>query len=245
MGEDPSIELSIVLEIDREHRDFLAPIRHWPLLKLAVDQQTCWVKGLSVEQLQTTEVRAIPFKRLFYEKDNRLYPYGSLLPTKRLPSALIWISLERGLPLTLPAFNHNYFGVNARLTVALAASDTERPTAAQMITLKLLEQYLPSMAPVRLHTMEWVVIDDLALIVGEPLLPLPGRSWWRLANSYLPAGYEWEWDVRVYLPADSDDRLFWNPDGSYLSVPTGSFRPLSLSSFRLTWENLQKTGVCR
>jgi hypothetical protein len=238
MGEDPANELNLILEVDRDHVEYLAPIRHLTSLKMAVDGQFCWVKGLSRDQLESLEVKAIPFKRVFSEKEGRLYPYGHLLPVKRLPSALLWTGLERGLPLNMPGCNHNFFGVHDRLTIRLGVSVAERPPAAQAVSMELLGRYLQSVAPVRLRGLVWVVADERALVIGEPLLSLPGDSWWRHGTSFLPAGYDWEWDVQPVLDERPDCWFFWEADGSYLPILKSSCRALSLSSFRLTSDKI-------
>jgi MoxR-vWA-beta-propeller ternary system domain bpX2 len=243
MAENPSHELTWLLELDQAHLDYLGPIRHWSQLEVATMQDCCWVKGLTGDQLQMPEIKSIPFKKIFYEKDNQLFPYGSRLPVKKLPSPLLWMPLEKGLPLSLPSFNHNYFGIEEKLTVRLAPSAAEQPATALLITLKALESYILSAPAIRLKPLDWTIVDDQALIIGAPLLPLPGVTWWKTGNSLLPAGYAWEWPtlsgiIEEELNDGGHHWLLWQPDGSYLSIPKDQFSPLSISSFRLTMAGL-------
>jgi len=92
---------------------------------------------------------------------------------------------------------------------------------------------------VRLEPLSWVIADDQALVLGRPLLPLPGKSYWRRGNHLLPAGLDMEWTVLAetldrQLNPDGNCWLLWDEDGSYLSVPGLGCRPLSISSFRLS-----------
>lgn len=239
MAENPSNGVTWILEIDQQHLEYLAPIRHWQQLRLAADQGICWIRGLTEEQLDTHEVRSIPFKRIFYEKDNRLFPAGSLLPVRRMPTSLLWTPLERSLPLSLPSFNHNYFGIHDPVAVRLAASDVQQPSTALLTPLVGLEQYVLTAPAVRLQPLNWVIIGSQALVLGAPLLPLPGDTWWRKDHSLMPAGYDFEWDMLATLAEENltdggTHWLLWDKDGGYLPIPMAQCQPLSRSSMRLT-----------
>ncbi len=243
MAENSSKNLNWILEIDQQRIDYLAPIRHWSDLKMAVDQGLCLVKGFTAEQLEMPEIRSIPFKRLFYEKENRLYPSGSLLPVKRMSTTLLWMPLERGLPLRIPSFNHNYFGIDQRLIVRLIPSAIPQPSFAMLISLDILGHYIHSAPAIRLQGLSWILVDEKALVLGSPLLPLPGETWWRKDSSLLPSGYDWEWSVLSIRPggdldSGDDQWLLWDRNGSYMPVPKTQCQSLSLSSFRLTMASL-------
>ena len=169
-----------------------------------------------------------------------LFPYGGTVPVKKLPSTLLWTPLEKAMPLEHPAYNHNYFGLSGKLSIRLVASSGhEEEAAALLVALPVLETYIQTAPAVRLEPLSWVIIDDQALVLGRPLLPLPGKSYWRRGNHLLPAGLDFEWSVLSEtldgeLNADGDCWLVWDEEGRWLAVMKEACRPLSISSFRLT-----------
>jgi hypothetical protein len=243
MAEDPSNDVTWLLEIEQQHLDYLGPIRHWSQLKIAVSPGVYWVKGLTDDQLAAPEIKSIPFKRIYYTKGQLLFPQGGRAPAKKLPSSLLWTPLERGLPLDLPSFNHNYFGLREKLTIRLVPSEKEEGPAALLTTIALLRTYILSAPAVRLRPLTWVIIDDQALILGQPLLPLPGDSFWSKGDLLLPVGLDLEWTplaetLNRELNSEGNDWLLWDKEGRYCLIEKTQCRPLSISSFRQTDKNL-------
>jgi len=242
MAEDPSNDVIYLLEIDGPHLDYLGPVRHWSQLRIAVAQDGYWIRGLTQEQLESAEIRSIPFKKLYYMRGDHaqlLFPRGGSVPVRKLPSGLSWTPLEKAMPLEHPSYNHNYFGLSERLSVRLVPSEREEEPVALLLSLQQLGDYIQTAPAVRLEPLSWVIADDQALVVGRPLLPLPGKSYWRRGNHLLPAGLDMEWTVLAetldrQLNPDGNCWLLWDEDGSYLSVPRLGCRPLSISSFRLS-----------
>jgi hypothetical protein len=248
MAEDTSNDVTWLLEIERQHLDYLGPIRHWSQLKMAASPDFYWVMGLKPDQLELPEIKSIPFKNLYYmqgvdaggpEQGRLLFPPGGLVPVKKLPDSLLWTPLERGLSISLPSFNHNYFGITEKLNIRLVPSGKEEEPAAILTSIARLQAYILTAPAVRLRPLTWVIIDDQALILGKPLLPLPGDSYWQRGNFLLPAGLDWEWTTLTEtlnrdLNPDRDCWLLWDKTGRYLPILKEQCRPLSISSFRLS-----------
>jgi len=242
MAADLSKDVIYLLEIGRPHLDYLGPVRHWGQLRIAASPEGYWVRGLTAEQLESTEIRSIPFKKLYYQYEDQpqlLFPYGGAVPVKKLPSTLLWTPLEKAMPLEYPSYNHNYFGLSEKLTIRLVPSVQEEETVALLMPMLQLEAYIQTAPAVRLEPLLWVIIDDQALVLGKPLLPLPGKSYWRRGNHLLPAGLDFEWSVLAEtldreLNPDGDCWLVWDEITGYLLVQKMECRPLSISSFRLS-----------
>lgn len=239
MATYPANSLNWWLEIDRNHADYLRPIRHWSHLSIARGPDVCWVKGLRPDDPMSREIRSIPYKRLLYQRNDRLFPAGGLVPVRRIDGDLEWMSLEKGLPLRLPSFNHNYFGISERLKVRLAASSKEQPAAAMLIGMDILRSYAKTASAVRFNTLSWCLVDGEALVLGSPQLPVPGESYWLRTNHLLPAG----WDLEFPILAENvitrwgnagSFLVFWDRDGHSTPIDVRDFRPLSLGSIRLT-----------
>lgn len=230
--------INYVLSIEAKHADYLGQIRHWPNIKMANDDGLVWVKDFTRKQLDSIELKSIPYKELFELRDNKLFPMGSALPVKKLPS-LLWTPIQRGLAVTLPKFNFNYFGVEGKVTANLVPSERQRQPFALMIDLDMLRQYMEQASAIRLKEHTWVILNDKALVLGTPLLPLKGETYWQQKGFLIPTGYEL--DMSFLLDAlndklDPENSLWvlWQKEGAHIDIDKKNFKPLSLSSFRLT-----------
>jgi hypothetical protein len=228
------------LEIKKEHKDFLAAIRHWHNLKLAFETNTIWIKDFSAEQINSAEIQQIPYKVVFELKENLLFEKGKLLPSKKLPSGLLWSPILRALPVSLPKFNHNYFGIDQKLEIVLKPSENIKEAFAMLVSYDELKFYIELAPKYRLETLNWVVIDEKILILGNPLLPIKGNTFWFDYNFLIPTGYDFEWfalseTFQEKLNPSGQNIIIWNTDNSYSVIPKETIKPLSLSSFRLTF----------
>ncbi|MGB8191504.1 MAG: hypothetical protein WCF67_06270 [Chitinophagaceae bacterium] len=243
MALDTSNGLSYFLCIATEHSHYLAAIRHWSNLKIAFEEELVWIKDLSAIQADSIEVKSIPFKELYYSSGHKLFLKGSLLPDRNIPSVL-WTPIERGLPVRLPAFNHNFFGIENKAGVKIVKSVEEREGYALMVNMSTLSDYIEKAPAVRLKGLGWAMVDgDKALILGNPLLPLQGEAFWRMNDFLLPAGYQLELHaladtLNELLNAEKDQWIIWNTDGSYWKINKQDVRPLSISSVRAIVQQL-------
>jgi len=239
MEEDTTNGMSWVLSVPVAQQHCLGTIRHWPNLKAATAEEKIWVTGFTAEQVESLALKTIPHQALFYLRGPKLYPNGSLLPARGMP-ALLWSPLERVLPVALPRFNHNFFGITESLSIRLVPSDTEREAFALLAPLTALAAYLETAHPVRLKHLSWAIIaESEALILGVPQLPLPGAVFWARGRILLPAGYDLEWptleeSLHSLLLPDHRDWLVWDTTGSCFRVAEQDMQPLSISSFRLS-----------
>jgi hypothetical protein len=217
----------------------LASIRHWDNVKVATDSGSIWVKGFSDFQIISKEVKSIPIKNLYFEKEGHLFPLGSSLPAQVVPS-LLWSPMDRALPMELPSFNHNYFGVDQSISLQLVADGEERETYAMKANLHDLEKYLTHASQVRLEKINWLILNSTqALLVGKPVLPIPGNTYWRFGQFLLPDGYHFDLPILAKalaqkLNQQNTDWILWDVDNTYTRIPQLSFMPLSRSSLRNT-----------
>lgn len=228
------------LEIKKEHKDFLGAVRHWENLKIAFETNTIWIKEFSAEQINSSEILQIPYAKIYELKENLLFERGKQLPAKKLPSGLLWSPVLRGLPVSLPNFNHNFFGIDQRLKIALKQSEDVKEAHALLVKFQELKTYIESAPKFRLEPLKWVVINNKALIIGKPLLPLKGDTYWFKNDFLVPSGYDFEWPVLTQTLKDKlnpfdKNLIVWNKDNSYSSIQKQNIKPLSISSFRLTF----------
>jgi len=216
----------------------LANIRHWTHLKMGNEQGQVWVKGFTGAEIASREVLSIPHKELYREVGAKLYKLNSRLPDRNIP-ALLWTSINRAIAIASPSFNHNFFGISERVKIALVPSEREQPVLAQLVRLEELGAYLQTAPKTRLKPIKWLIVGTKALLLGTPVLPLNGRSYWRYGAFLLPAGFQPE---PALLLASLSKRLdpenqYWTlikEEGSYIQAKKAYFKSLTLSSFRLS-----------
>lgn len=239
MAKDAANNLSYYLAISEDKINHLGAIRKWNNLKAAFDKGLIWIKDFDYAQINSVEVKSIPEKQIFYERQGRLFLLNSLLPECIVPS-LLWTSIERALPVKLPSFNHNYFGLKQEVAVRLVPSDHEIKTVASIVKIQALKAYLETAPEVRLRPLKWVLLNsDRALILGSPQLPVSGEVFWQQGRFLIPAGFNFDLvlladELANRIDRDQDHWIMWNSEITYALIRKTDFMPLSLSSFTLS-----------
>jgi hypothetical protein len=242
MAKDASNDLSYFLLLDEKDKSYLGSIRHWENLKVGFDEGRVWVKDLDYTQMSSVEVQTLPSKKIYTEKEGKLFPVGSLLPEGRLP-AVMWTPVGRAFPVSRPSLNHNYFGLNETIEIRLIASEHEQDSQASLCSLEQLGAYLESAPAIRLKPLKWTIFDDrYAIVLGTPLLPVAGTAYWIDGSFLLPAGFQLELQVlnrelEQVIGVEKGDYVLWDRSGNYTVIKATEWEELSLSSFRLTMKN--------
>ncbi|MES2514463.1 MAG: hypothetical protein V4580_09970 [Bacteroidota bacterium] len=239
MAQNAADSVSYFLQVNESQVNSLAPLRQWQNLKLAFDETQIWVKDLDYAQINSVEVRSIPYKTIYYLKQHKLYLLNSLLPDRTVP-ALLWTAIDRALPVTLPSFNHNYFGITEKLHVTLVGSDKEQEAHMMITGIATLQAYIESAPAIRLQHLTWVLLNnDKVCIAGKPMLPIQGNVYWKKGYAWLPAGFDFELTlladaINATVNPDNHNLVIWHSDGSYALMDTEDFEPLTISSFKLS-----------
>ena len=241
MAADSTNDISYFLSVEARYQDHLGNIRDWENLKMGKEGNLLWLKGFTEEQLSAMDLQTIPYKKMYYAKGAKLFEQGSLLPCRDQP-ALLWTAISRSLPLRLPDFNHNYFGIDNKVSVQLSQTAVEKDAFALICPLAELGNYLQTAPAIRLQPLKWVVINQKnALILGAPLLPIKGKAFWQNRDSLLPLGYDFELSIlsssiNEALNPSRNNWLLWNEQHNYTNIPKELFQALSISSYRKTIE---------
>jgi hypothetical protein len=242
MAKDAANSIVYYLSVNQENKADLARIRQWGNLKVGFEENTIWIKDLDYVQVNSTEVKSIPFKAVYYEKQGKLYPLNSLLPQCLVPS-LLWTPVERALPVKLPSFNHNYFGIHEQIDIRLVPHDAEAEAVAMITDTGVLKQYIETAPSVRLEKIRWCLQEgNKVLLLGRPLLPLPGDTFWQRKDLLLPTGFDFELHlltdiIQKRVNPGRDHWVCWNTDGTCWLVAKENMMPLSRSSFRLSYQH--------
>jgi hypothetical protein len=235
--------MSYYLLIDKNNIEDLGALRNWSNARIGFDGNDVWLKDLDFAQINSPEVKSIPYKKIYEEKNGKLYPAGSLLPEGNAPS-LLWTPVDRGLPVKLPSFNHNFFGIRKKITMKLVASEKENTAVAILTSLASLKKYVEKAPAVRLQKISWVMIGPKALLLGTPLLPVPGETYWQREDLLIPAGYDFDLyamsgALNKKLNPEKNNWVICNRDQSFTLVPKNSLKNLSIGSFRLTLSEIK------
>ncbi|KAA0126185.1 hypothetical protein FY557_18610 [Chryseobacterium sp. SN22] len=226
-------------EIPRADEDFLGSVRDWKNIQIALEEDVIWLKGFTEEQAVSSEIQQLPNLMLYELRDGLLFRPDALVPSKKMRTALLWNPIDKALRLTFPLFNNNFFGIDEKIEVKLKPSEEEHPATALLCSIKEIREAVITLPKFKLEKTDWIVINDQALFIGDPLLSLPGKTFWSKDGHLLPAGYDFEFKnlsslLQRKYNAGRDQWLLWNGNGSVLSLDKEDFRNLSVSSFRLT-----------
>ncbi|MBL7746324.1 MAG: hypothetical protein JNM19_02755 [Chitinophagaceae bacterium] len=217
----------------------IAFIRHWKNLGVAFDGDTIWMKGFSQEQINSPSLRQIPYVELYEQKGGLLFKKGKLVPERKIPGGLLWNPVQRAFPVLPGDLNHNYFGIQQKLTMRIVPAPDEQAATALLTDKMIAKDYVTRSAAVRLQPLRWCLIGDKAFFSGTPLLSIPGVAYWEYQGNYLPAGYHFEFPTlakHIYrrLSPGGESKILWFSDSSYLLLPVKNLVPLSVSSARLS-----------
>jgi hypothetical protein len=227
------------LRLPSKYKHKLSQIRVWKTVRMATDMDDVWVRGISPNQLNSEEIRSIPFKKIYFQHENALFLLGGNLPEEHLKTSLLWSPIDKALPAEMPDYNFNYFGVDEKIQFNIVPSSVERSVKAQLVDLTLLDAIIPTIPAIRLQPIEWTLLDEKALLIGTPLLSIPGKTFWQQQQFLLPTGYDFEYpELSSYfnkiINQNSNDYIVVNTDNTYYNVPKDKFKKLTISSYRLS-----------
>lgn len=240
MAEDSSKRLKeFRAEIPRADEDFLGSIRDWKNIQMAIDDDTVWLKGFTEEQAAAPEIQQLPDFILYELRDGLLFRKDALVPSKKMRTALLWIPIDKALQLSFPPSNQNYFGIYEQVRIQLKESNEEHPVIALLSNIADIKDSIAALPKFKLEKIKWTVMGDKALFIGTPLLSFPGKTYWTKDRHLLPAGLDFEFKnlsmlLQQKYNEEQEGWLLWDENGNDLFIQDTDFRPLSLSSFRLT-----------
>lgn len=230
---------SYYLSIDKSKKEDLSILRNWNTLKVASEGDKIWLTNFTADQIKAVEVKIIPKKEIYYSKNGKLYPLNSLLPSGNEPS-LLWTPIQRAFPIKIKKFNHNYFGVNEKISIRFIKEENSKKAYVMYISIEEMYEYAKTAPAVRLEKLYWVVVNKThVLLFGTPVLPIPGDMFWKKDDLIIPVGFNFELPllsnlVNQQINSDNDYWIIWNPDCTYYKVEKNQLKLLTLASVRKT-----------
>jgi len=227
------------LRLPLKYKEKLSQVRVWKTLRMTIDEDDIWVRGILPHQLNSDEIRSIPFKKIYFQHANSLFLLGGNLPEERLKTSLLWSPIDKALPAEMPNYNFNYFGIEEKIEFNIIPSSIERAVKAQLVRLEVLDAIIPTMPAVRLQPIEWTLLGEKAVLIGTPLLSIPGKTFWQQQQFLVPTGYDFEYpELSSYfsnsINPNSNDYIIVNTDNTYFTLPKDHLKKLTISGYRLS-----------
>lgn len=231
-------------ELPRTDEDFLGSIRDWKNIQISVEDDVIWLKGFTDEQATSPEVQQLPNLLIYELRNGLLFRKNALVPTKKVRSALLWTPIDKALKLSFPLSNNNFFGINEKIEVKLKPSEEEQPAIALLSPISEIKDLIVTIPKFKLEKIDWMIINDKALFIGNPMLSFQGKTFWTKDGHLLPTGFDFEFKNMSLLlqkkyNAEQENWLLWNENGNVLSINKKDFQMLSVSSFRLTEKSME------
>lgn len=246
MENNASNNINYYLKISKANENDLASIRAWKNLKVAFEGSDIWVTNFSNSQINSTEVKSIPYKECYYTKNGKLYNLNSILPNGNEPKPL-WTPIQRALPISFKSENFNYFGTEEKVKVQIIKSETEKKADAIICDIDQLGKYIPTASNFRLEKIQWVSINHKqAFLIGTPILPLSGKAYWKTGNSFIPVGFKFELSIlskefELKIDPYGNNYIIWNSDGTYFLIQKAKCDILSIGGYRMTVNSSAKS----
>jgi hypothetical protein len=228
----------IVIVLSAKHAVSLGSIRTFPGLKAAANNEHVWVRGIPTGKPDPDITQLPAVKTYFMDEEERLFEAGTLTPTATLP-ALEWQPLLSFIKVTLPVSALPGVMVKPQ-RVKLARHAHMVESTALLTTLEAWEEYAATAPQIRLQHLFFAVSENAeVLIVGAPLVPLPGKAYTFNNNILLPVGYDFDPPVIAGLVAtelnpDNDHLLLFHHNGRWEKIRLDCFVQATRSAVRLT-----------
>ena len=242
MASDVEVNLKYFARIQEANLDQLAGVYNWEHLSVANEDGYIWIKDISEGEINSVALKSILGIERFYVKQGKLYPLHKLLPIGNEPACL-WTKIKRAIPLDLPSKNHNFFDLIPCIKIKIIPSSEPREASIHLIDLSIFKEYIKTASTLRLSPMLWLVLDDRAMVVGRPLLPLPGATFWKSGSFIFSSGHELELPslrnaINKKINPLNDYDVLWNADQSFVRIPKTAYSILSRSSVAKTLESI-------
>ena len=224
------------MKVPVEFQDYLSGIYNWQHLSVGKVEDALWIQGFSDEEIEHVKVKSIPGIQRFYASKGKLFPLEHSLPIGNEP-AMLWTPIQRAIQVDLPKKNHNLFEVNAKLKVSIVKSEQEQVATVLRVDGQAMKKHLMNISAIRMRQLKWTIIGNETLILGTPMLPLPGQTYWISQDFMLPTGYELSPPllskiINNKINTTKENFVLWDTEGSYSLIPKINFKELSRSSFR-------------
>jgi hypothetical protein len=243
-----------VLILARKDASALAALRLSTGVEVAEIADAIWVRVNQADVCTEDRLRQLPaIERYDWLEGDGLRRCGSLIPCEVLPP-LAWQTVASWLMVSLPppalAAERRLIAdqpiLGADIPIKLVRSTLELPANALLTTVEHWIRFGAEAPEIRLRGLRFAVNHDgEALIVGEPLPPLPGTQYYVRDGIAVPAGFAWDPAVEVEvvrrrLGVSVDCLVLFYQDGTFSLVLAEQWVYASRSAIRATDEVFER-----
>lgn len=230
---------NFIVSVEKKYKSSLYNIRHWENIMIASDDDYFWLKNFTEEQLLSIDLKKINSIKVYEIKDFLLFLKNNSLPERKMPFGIFWNSLHKTLPIKLPDVKETNPHVEQLVEPKLINANQEHITVALLIDCTILKQQINQTLNLHFKNSTWTIIGNEALIIGTPILSLPGDSFYRIEDHFIPNGFEFENPsflkiLEKKLNPNFSQIILWNKKSEYTLIPKNSFNQLSRSSIKLS-----------
>lgn len=204
----------------------------------AEDETTIWLKGGNSGEPVDLKIRQLPIDQIFLlDEKMQLFPVKGKTPVGLLQS-MDWkvltdfISVE--LPVAaLPAQQMDTYEPR------LVPAEKEQPCEVLLTDWATWSAYAMKAPAIRLSPLQFAAsASDDVLVLGTPLPPIPGKTYWRDQQLFIPAGWAFEVGINAQILSRSlcpekETFLLFDEKGQWERIPGSAFVKASRSAVRL------------
>lgn len=231
--------MAFILVLNPADRAALAAIRLLPNLEVATDATAIWLKlPLSNDGLDP-KIRQLPLVSTYIvDEKHLLYPVGGLTPVGHLPP-MQWQPLAAFMPVELPV-SLLPSATTTAVAIHVVPSEKERDAAALMTTAAAWLAYVSTASDVRLKRLKFAVSDDKKVFVmGSPLPPIEGETYWLNNHIFMPTGYDFALPIvseLIFQKEKLENQAFlcFDTEGAYSRLDVLDFVLVTRSAVRLS-----------
>ncbi|GAA3936255.1 hypothetical protein GO495_14090 [Chitinophaga oryziterrae] len=231
----------IVIVLSTAHAAALGSVRTFPGLLAARSGEEIWVRGIPAGK-PDKKISVLPVMHTYFmDEQERLFAPAAQTPVAMLP-ALEWIPLLSFIKVTLPVSAlPGVLEAPQRVKLVRRNGNVIIPGNDALLTsLEIWDTYVSTAPLVRLQHLYFAVSENReALIIGTPIMPLPGKTYILGDNILLPAGYDFDPPAITSLVTTTlnplhDGILLFHENGHWEKIKFDCFVPATRSAVRLT-----------
>jgi hypothetical protein len=229
----------VIIVLSQADKAALGTVRCYPGLQAAEDNDIIWLRGIPAQEKIDMRIRQLPGLHTYkLDEDNNLFPPGGLTPVSKL-KPLSWVPLPEFIKVELPVSGLPG-KIHQRQSIRLLPSRSVEEGNAILTELDIWKAYAETAPLVRLQQTRFAVAENnKVLVIGTPMVPVPGKAYVLRDTVLLPCGFEFDPPAIAELIVSrlnplKEAFLLFDVNGNWEKIPTEWLVPATRSAIRLT-----------
>lgn len=219
-----------VLVLEEKYQDYIGNIRTIEGWLACKQEDLIWLKGPLNSGPNQLAISSLPVLASYeLDEQNHLFPKNRSTPVKQLED-WEWEKLSDFVSVEMPISALPAQQV-APVPVSLLRNENPYPAYALQTDFAVWKNYVNEAPLVRLQALKFVVSSlGEVLIIGEPLPPIPGKSYWLNEHLLVPAGFNLDPPflgqlLNQKLKGQTPSYILFNEKGVQNTIPLDFFQP--------------------